>query len=168
MKNLKIKIRPNYIISLLIIIMVLLINYSVSKYRYLVIEKGKAEIAEPIIVFEKDENLDVEYNKKTGEIEYAFKIKNYNDEKINEVDFSYNLEIIENNSDFPIEYKLIDVSTNEEIELVDNKSKEFKIGTINKEEDNYKIKVNWKDKSLEKYSDSLTIDLKANVVQVYN
>ena len=93
MNNIKIRVRPNYILCMLVIIMILLINFSVSKYKYLITENGNAKIAEPIIVFEQDENLEIEYNKKTGQIEYAFKIKNYNDTKINEVDFLYNIEM---------------------------------------------------------------------------
>lgn len=167
MNNIKIRVRPNYILCMLVIIIILLINFSVSKYKYLITENGNAKIAEPIIVFEQDENLEIEYNKKTGQIEYAFKIKNYNDTKINEVDFLYNIEIIGNDNNFPVEYKLINTDTNEIVNLVNNKSENFKIGTLVKEEDSYKVVVNWKDKSIDAYSNSLMINLKANIIQSY-
>lgn len=156
------------IMFLLFILMIILINFSVSKYKMLITENGVGEIAEPIIVFEKDEIINKEYNKKSGDIEYVFRIKNFNDEKVNEVDFTYNIEIIENNYNFPVEYKLINLSTNEEIDINDNKTQSFFIGSSIKEEDVYKLKINWLDKQIDNYSDSLQIAVKANIVQVYN
>ena len=51
LNNIKIRVRPNYILCMLVIIMILLIHFSVSKYKYLITENGNAKIAEPIIVF---------------------------------------------------------------------------------------------------------------------
>ena len=162
------KRRAKLIIILLFIIMMVLIGYSVSKYKLLITENGTGIIAEPIIVFEKDDKINTEFNKKLGILEYNFKIKNYNEEKVNEVDFLYNIEILENNLDFPVEYKLINLTTNEEIEIIDNKTKEFFIGKAEKEEDIYKLEVKWLDKNLDVYSDTLQIAIKANIIQVYN
>lgn len=161
--------KERIIVLMLFTIMCLLVNYSVSKYKYVITENGKAFIAEPIIIFEKGNSINTEYNKKSGELVYAFKIKNYiDDENINEVDFVYNLEIIESNTDFPVSYKLIDVTNNMEINLNNNKSSNFYIGKSNKEEDLFKLIVNWDEsKCLSQYSDNLEIDLKANIVQVY-
>ena len=156
------------VIILLFIIMMVLISYSVSKYKLLITKKGTGVIAEPIIVFEKDNKINAEFNKKLGILEYNFKIKNYSGEKINEVDFFYNIEILENNLSFPVEYKLINLTTNEEIEIIDNKTKEFFIGKSEKEEDIYQLEVKWLDKNLDVYSDSLQIAIKANIIQVYN
>ena len=65
-------------------------------------------------------------------------------------------------------YKLIDVTNNMEINLNNNKSSNFYIGKSNKEEDLFKLIVNWDEsKCLSQYSDNLEIDLKANIVQVY-
>lgn len=162
--------KEKLIILMLFIIIFLLVNFSVSKYRFLITENGKAVIAEPIIIFEKGEVINTEYNKKSGELEFAFKIKNYlDDSNINEVDFMYNLEIIETNTNFPISYKLIDVTNNEEIILTNNISSNFFISKGNKEEDSYKLIINWDEsKNLSTYSDNLGIDLKANIVQLYS
>lgn len=162
--------KEKLIILMLFIIIFLLVNFSVSKYRFLITENGKAVIAEPIIIFEKGEVINTEYNKKSGELEFAFKIKNYlDDSNINEVDFMYNLEIKETNTNFPISYKLIDVTNNEEIILTNNISSNFFISKGNKEEDSYKLIINWDEsKNLSTYSDNLGIDLKANIVQLYS
>lgn len=156
------------IIVVLFLIMLLMINNSYSKYKTLVVRNGNAIIAEPIILIEKDNVITKEYNKKSGVIEYYFKIKNYDSEKINEVDCLYNIEILENNQNFPIEYKLIDLSNNQEITINNNKSIEFLIGSSIKEEDAYKLELRWKDKEINQYSNSLQISLKANIVQRYS
>ena len=59
------------------------------------------------------------------------------------------------------------MSTNEIITLENNKSKDFVIGIDEKEEKSYMLKLNWKNKDVEKYSDSLQIALKTNIVQIY-
>ena len=162
------KRRKNLIILLLILISFILLNFSVSKYKLQITEYGSAKVAEPIIVFEKDKVISKEYNKKSEALEYIFKIKNYENDKVNEVEFLYNIEILENNNMFPVEYKLINLSNNKEVELIQNKSENFKIGVLNKQEDIYKLEVFWKDKNIDNYSDSIQIDLKANIVQLYN
>ena len=154
-----------FLISLMIVY--LMINNTFSKYKIFIKQNGNASIAKPIIVIEKDNNINTEYSKKTGEILYFFKIKNYENENINEVEFLYNIELIENNNEFPVEYILTDLSTNEIITLENNKSKDFVIGINEKEEKSYMLKLNWKNKDVEKYSDSLQIALKTNIVQIY-
>lgn len=156
------------IIVVLFLIMLLMLNNSYSKYKTLVVSNGKAIVAEPIILIEKDNVITKEYNKKAGVLEYYFKIKNYDNEKINEVECFYNIEILENNQNFPIEYKLIDLSNNQEITINNNKSIEFLIGSSIKEEDSYKLEVRWKDKEINQYSSSLQISLKTNIIQKYS
>ena len=155
------------IFLIVLIILYFMINNTFSKYKIFIEQNGNASIAKPIIVIEKDNNINTEYSKKTGEILYYFKIKNYENENINEVKFLYNIELIENNSEFPIEYNLVDLSTNERVTLNNNKSKEFIIGIDEKEEKTYVLKINWKNKDIEKYSDSLQIALKTNIIQIY-
>ena len=86
---------------------------------------------------------------------------------MNEVDCFYNIEIVENNKNFPIAFKLIDLSNNEVISLTNNKSIDFLMGSSIKDEDKYKLEITWLDKNV-KYSDSLQLALKTNVVQVNN
>lgn len=155
------------ILILILLIGFITINFSVSKYRLMITENGEAMIARPIIIFEKDESINKNYSKKTGELNYFFKIKNYKEDMINEIDFSYEIEIIENNNKFPVEYTLIDLSNNKEIELISNKTSSFKIGSNIKEEDSYMLKINWHDKDIDEYSDRLELAVKANIVQIY-
>ena len=104
--------RGKLIIITMFFIMLVLIRFSVSKYKTMITGNGRGNVAEPIIVLEKDTVINTEYNKKTGTLEYFFNIKNYNSEKINEVECFYNIEIIQDNTNFPIAYKLIDLSNN--------------------------------------------------------
>ena len=158
--------RGRLIIITMLFIMLVLIRFSVSKYKSMINGNGRGNVAEPIIVLEKDTVINTEYNKKTGKLEYFFNIKNYNSEKINEVECFYNIEIIQDNTNFPIAYKLIDLSNNEVISLINNKTIDFLMGTSIKDEDKYKLEITWLDKNVT-YSDSLKLALKANVVQAY-
>ena len=163
----KIKLFEKFVILLLLLICLILIKSSIAKYINLFDRSGNGVIAEPIIVLEKDEVVDKYFDKRTDSINYLINIKNYTDEKINEVGFTYNLEILESNNDFPIDIKLIDLNTNEEVELNDNKTQEYLIGVNSREDHRYLLNIDWKNKDTN-YSDNLRIDLKANIVQLYN
>ena len=155
------------IIIMMLFVMVSLVRFSVSKYKTMITGNGSATIAEPIIILEKNNVINTEYNKKTGTLEYIFNIKKYTSDKVNEVDCVYNIEVIENNKNFPIAFKLIDLSNNEVITLTNNKSIDFVMGSSIKDEDKYKLEITWLDKNV-KYSDSLQLSLKTNIIQVNN
>lgn len=158
--------RGRLIIFVMVLTMLVLIRFSVSKYKTMITGNGNGVIAEPIIVLEKDSVINTEYNKKTGTLEYFFNIKNYNSEKVNDVECFYNIEIIQDNMNFPIEYKLVDISNNKVISLTNNKTIDFLMGSSIKEEDKYKLEITWLDKNVT-YSDSVQLALKTNVVQAY-
>ncbi len=140
----------NKIIVVLIIILITFFTQNTFAKFYEKLEKTliKAEIAEPIAIFESvSETVKINnFNKYSGEKEYIFKIKNYDilengERRISEVNFNYFIEIKSTNSNFPIKYKLIDMQNNEEIELINNKSNEISMKSEKEFEKGYKLVI---------------------------
>lgn len=99
-----------------------------------------AEIAKPILEVEKDSEITITEENKKGE--FTFKVKNYNQlEEISEVDLKYYIEILENNLDKSIVYKLY--KENQEINLTENKTEEMTLPKDKKEEQIYTLKVEY-------------------------
>lgn len=155
----------NKITIVLVIILILqIINFTNSKYNTKFFQNGIAKIAEPIIVLESFEEENKLINKLDFPREYQFKIKNYENNKINEIDFLYNIEIIESNNNFPIKYKIFDVSNNKEIIVENGITETLKISKEIKEEKIYKIILEWEEKEFE-MSENLNLKLKLNLKQ---
>lgn len=127
-----------------IIILLLLCGYTMSKAIEEVILKGKAEIAEPILIIENNPSLDITAENNTGT--YIFKVKNYNKQnKITQTDLRYYIEILSNTDD-SINIELY--QNENKVELNNNRSEYMQISKSQKEEIEYKIKITYdKDKS---------------------
>ena len=143
---------------------------SFAKYISNINIKVLGKIAEPIIICEKDDKISCTINKETIIPEYNFCLKNYlvyeKETKINEIDFKYNIEVINLDENFPIKYELYNVITGEKIDLVNNKTKYFNIKKGEKEDLYYKLKLNWYNKNNDlnnNYYDSIKILI--NVIQ---
>jgi len=151
-----------------IIILILFILYipiiSFSKYISKFEIQGKANVAEPVIVIEEADFKSTIVNKKTFPIEYKFTIKNYIEDKINEIEFYYNIEVQAKPSNFPIKYTLIDVENEEDIILNGNKTDNLKILKEVKEEKNYMLLIEWDEKDGE-LSNETKLIIKINVEQ---
>lgn len=158
------KLLNRILIIIFVILTLQITSFCNSKYSTNLIKNGKAVIAEPIIILESFENDSKLVNKLNFPLEYYFKIKNYNDNKINEVDFLYNIEIIESNNNFPIKYKIIDALTNEEINLNNNITENFKISKMLKEEKEYKIILDWEENE-EEMPETVDFKIKINLEQ---
>mgnify|MGYP004497759279 CR=1 FL=1 len=127
------------ILIIFIIIILMFSGYSMAKIIDEVIIKGKAQIAEPILVIENNPSIDITEAKNYGE--YIFKVKNYNEEnKISEVDLKYYIEVL-SNSEESINVELY--QNENKIELIDNKTEYIQISKENKEEREYKIKITY-------------------------
>lgn len=122
------------------------------------------KITKPIVVLEKDEKIKRSIQENLFPLEYNFFINNYQEDKINEVDFDYTIEIEDSVNNFPINYTLFDCNNNEEIELADGKSRSMKIKKSVKESRKFKLIVNWRELN-EELADELQIKLKVNVQQ---
>lgn len=154
----------------LIILTILLIlfytpNISISKYSSQIVQEGIASIAEPIIIIEEIvEPISMLIDKNSFPLEYSFIIKNYDGDKINEVDFYYNIEIQNSTENFPITYKLIENNTGEEIPLENNKTANLQICKSIEEEKNLKLILEW-DRKEGELSDEINFIIKVNVIQ---
>ena len=125
-------------------------------------------IAEPIIKVEPlQETIEYKINKNSEKKEYLFSIKNFENEpnkKISEVDFEFYIEVKNSNNDFPINYKLYDCSSNQEI-LKENSMTE-KINIYKNEEFNkiYKLEIFYQENL--NSSDSTEVEIEINVNQI--
>ena len=141
-------------IKLLILISVLIVilfpkNVLARYYQSFLKINGKATIAEPIIRVEPlQETITAEINKNVQIQEYFFIVKNYendsnNNKRINEVDFSFYIEIENSNDNFPVKYELYDCETNLEILKDSNRTESMDIIKNEEYEKKYKLLVNW-------------------------
>lgn len=152
------------IIKIIILFILIIINIFPLKslaryYRKISDIKCCFEIAEPIIIVE---NQDTIINENVQIEEFYFSIKNYNEIKVSEIDFLYEIEIKKSNENFPVKYELYDCSSSEELLNGKNKvvSKINKNKKINKK---YKLVIILDDKS--NYSIATDIDIIITVTQ---
>ncbi len=95
---------------------------NVSAYATIAEPIIKVEALQDVIIKEVTENMQVE--------DYYFCVKNYDqndvNKRINEIDFSYSIEIKMSNEKFPVKFKLYDIETGEELLKGNNKILRFR------------------------------------------
>ena len=134
------------------IIVIVFTKNSFGKYVTRIQMESNNEVAEPIIEIEKDETINI--NKIENKI-FNIKIKNYNnDEKINEVDLEYYLELIVID-----EIKIKIYRNNEEIKLHNKKTEKILLSKNSKQEDNYKIEILFFDNSAQEIFDEIKMKI---------
>ena len=144
MKN-KIKQRKKLIIIMIIVLIIILffIGFSFGKTYSKTDIQGSSEIAKPIIKVENSSKVNITNQNKEGI--YEFKIKNFEDENnINSVEMEYYIEILTDIS------KLIEIElykNDQLIEIENNKTKTFNMVKDIEQEDKYKIKIRYNEKS---------------------
>lgn len=152
-------------IAIVVSLIVLCMNNIVlSKYNHDKDLQVNTKIAKPIIVVEKDEVIKTKVDQNSFPIEYNFSICNYNDTEVNEVDFSYTIEIENSVENFPVSYVLMDCDKNEEIKLTDGKSEPISISKSTKEIKNFKLYLQWREMDVD-LADNVQINLKINAIQ---
>ncbi len=129
------------IIIILIVGIIMISKNSFSKYISITNINVSSKIVQPIITIEEDKILNITEFK--NQI-YNFKVKNYSEEKINEIEMEYYIEFLSNQSQY-IKYKIY--KEGEEIKLTRNKTEKFLLNKNNKQEDNYTIEVLLKENS---------------------
>lgn len=140
------KNKQNYTKQIMIILLLILIcitfffGISLGKVIHNTNIKNNTEIANPILEVEKASEIIITEENKKGE--YNFIVKNYNDiEEISQVDLQYYIEILENDLDKSIVYRLY--KDDQEIKLTENKTEEIKIHKDIKEEQKYTLIVEY-------------------------
>ncbi len=123
-----------------------------------------ANTAKPIVVLEKEDVLKKQIQQNSFPLEYYFHINNYQGEQINEVDCEYSIELENAVTNFPVTYCLVDCDTNQEVDMVDGKSKNLPMAKDVKLSKKYKLVFEWQELDTE-LADEMQIKLKINVVQ---
>ena len=127
-----------FIIISVLVIITMFSGISLGKTIHNNYIKSNTQIAKPNLEVEKNSEIQITEDKKEGE--YIFKVKNYNtQDEVSEVDLKYYVEILENNKDTCLKYELY--KENENIEIKDNKTMEFKLNKDEKKEDIYVLKI---------------------------
>ena len=121
------------------------------------------DIAQPIVEIEKSNTIVKEINSNSKIEEFYFTIKNYNKTKISEIDFLYDIEIKNANNNFPIEYKLYDCISGDEVLNGTNKTLQEEMKKYIKVNNKYRLVILWKDKINQ--NSSTDIDIIINVIQ---
>ena len=136
----KIKIKNGKILALIIVILIVIVlfftGYSIGKEIINVNVNATTQIAKPIMIVENNPSIDITSIKNTGY--YDFKVKNYNDNEINQIELKYWIEII-SKYDETISFKIY--KDNQEIPLTDNKTQEIKLEKNEKREQNYRLEI---------------------------
>lgn len=133
--------------ELLIIFVILIIGItffsgmSIGKAIHNTNIKNNTRIAKPVLEVEKGSEVIITEDNKRGE--YKFKIKNYNQEQITEVDLTYYIEILEEDLNNFIQYQLY--KDDKILELKENKTEKMTFNKDIKEEQNYTLKVTYDD-----------------------
>ena len=138
-------------------------GYSIGKGLADTTIKTKAEVAEPILIVENGEHIDITGVETKGE--YDFKVKNYDDKgKFTQVDLEYTVEII-SNTDESIVFKLY--KNDEEITLQNNKTQKMMLSRQGKQEDKYKIEILYDKTKVDSISDIIEdVQIKVHSKQV--
>lgn len=137
----KINNKRNNKISLILIICCILIlflsGYSIGKTISKNNIESTGEIAEPILILEKANELQI--NNINNQGIYEFTIKNYkNDGKITDVKMQYEIELLlqkNNNIDIKI------FKDNKEIQLSNNRTEKYYLNNNQKQEEHYRLEI---------------------------
>ena len=124
------------IILFLIILILFLTGYSLSKSFSEIKINSIAEISQPIIEVDSNEKIKVTAEKNIGE--YQFSVQNYNESEINEALLHYKIEI-EANVDESIKFELY--KNNEQMKLNKNTTDYINIAENKKEKHDYTLKI---------------------------
>lgn len=134
------KIHKN-IVNIMFVFIIVLLFFLIftgkifAKYKKSVISDGLANVAKP--VFEVDGVQDI-LIRGIDDTVYNFTIRNYNESDLNEVPMQYYIEFI-NNSSAELSYELL--KNNEKVELNNNKTNLIFLNNLEKQEDNYILKI---------------------------
>lgn len=135
-----------FVVLIILLCTIVLFTVQSSKAKYLTTIEGygSAEIAKPIIEVEKEDEKSVEVYDVIKTIEYSFSVTNKKNEEISDVDIEYVIEVVNTESNFPIEYSLY--RNDMKIELENNKTKPMILKNSENLKDEYKLSIMWKEK----------------------
>ena len=125
-----------YMIIIFVLLLILLSGYtfakSINEYRL----RAEGKVAEPVLLVESEEP--VQLTKENGVGTYTFKVKNYDEDKVSEVDLKYYIEIIPKISE-QVKYKLL--KNGIEIVLNNQKTEQIDMFKMEPREDVYTFEL---------------------------
>lgn len=149
-------IRKSLLLSLLFLIIVNIILFTVSKYSIKNINNLDIVVGKPIISLENNNDLvitnDVLYNSQ------SFNIMNYTNNKVNEVSLSYYFEIIYTN----IDYSQVEITltrNGKSVIITDNITEKFPLQTSERQVDKFLLSVEYKVNQKEDMSGNIELKL---------
>lgn len=127
---------------LVIIIFLIIFSRQISNAKYVKTEiiKVNQAIATPIIEIEEGDSIKINNTNRIGE--YKFVVKNFNVQEISEINLIYTIEILIN-SDLEKNAKFKLYNNESEVELVNLKTKPILIGGNQKNENNYRLQMDY-------------------------
>ena len=146
-------------IFIIFFVVLIINNKNIAKYIEKINIISETKIAKPIIEIENYEKIVITKIDLEKEIEYKFKVKNYNEDQVSNVRFLYYIEIESDISKELVEYKLIYLEENKEIELINNRTQNIKM-LNEKYEKEYMLIAKLKEENL-----NGNINIKIGVVQ---
>ena len=146
-------------IFIIFFVVLIINNKNIAKYIEKINIISETKIAKPIIEIENYEKIVITKIDLEKEIEYKFKVKNYNEDQVSNLRFLYYIEIESDISKELVEYKLIYLEENKEIELINNRTQNIKM-LSEKYEKEYMLIAKLKEENL-----NGNINIKIGVVQ---
>lgn len=165
------KVKILIIILIFILILCCFVTQSFAKYFDIIFGRVSAELKNSIFVVEKPETIQGQISSLNNNYyEFCFNILNYissdNIQKISEVEFEYTIKLIPSTDNFPAKYRLINLFTNQEINLnSDLETEKINLGT-SLENHNYKLIVQWDmENTNQNFDENFEIEILVNGVQ---
>ena len=153
--NKKKVVKAVLIVVLILIILLLGVLYwrgkTYSKYGKEINSESMAEVAKPIFVVDGADNILIDG---IQDKVYEFSVKNYDNTGVSDVEMKYNIQIV-NNSQADLSYQL--TKDGKTINLSNNKTATFSLSGINKQSDDYKLTIKYKN------NPAITNDIAGNV-----
>lgn len=153
----------------IVIILMLVVNVSYAKFITKINVKGVAKLKVPILVLESNPLVVGEFNKEKNMYTQDFCLKNYfeKNQKTNEIQFQYFIKLIPSTSNFPANYKLINLDTNEEIKVNEKLETQKILMNTEKTIHRYRLIVNWGElNTKEEVDEILEVKIKVNAEQI--
>lgn len=166
------KSKIKFIIAIFAVFCVLISVTSYSFFKTAI--PGKAVTTLKLPIFQVEESVLTEAvmtsKSESNQAEFIFNILNYrienNNTILNEIDWEYYIQIIPTTANFPVRYRLFDMSENREINIDSNlKSESLALGTT-QQNHHYKLVAEWDmENSSRNLEENLKVDIEIKGVQ---
>lgn len=157
MKNKKILL----ILILFVIVLILLVGSTYSSFFGNISGFSATKVAEPVFILENTDKKVLDAS--NTEIDYYFSIKNYDNNKVNEVKLKYMLEISPKQDDAIV---LTLYKDNQIVKLTNQSTSYIALGHTNKENQEYRLNVKYDKTKLDDcYDISSNISIRASAIQ---